>query len=92
VQYELKSGFGIGVGPQFQGIQYANDQDTLHINAEYELDGFVYFRRRAWDVTVNVKNITDERILDPIDVTFAGNDAVYVRPPITASVTIRFRF
>lgn len=92
VQYEWKSGFGFGVGPQFQGRQYANDQDTLHIKSEVEWDGFVYYRQRAWDVTVNVKNILNERILDPIDVTFAGNDVIYVRPPITASVTIRYRF
>jgi len=92
VQYQWKSGFGFGVGPQFQGRQYANDNDTLYIPPEYELDGFVYFRAKAWDVTVNVKNITDRRILDPIDVTFAGNDAIYVRPPITASITIRYRF
>jgi outer membrane receptor for monomeric catechols len=92
VQYELHSGFGGGIGPQFQGRQFANDQDTLHIKSEVELDGFVYYRQRAWDVTVNVKNITNERILDPIDVTFAGNDVVYVRPPITASITLRYRF
>src|SRR5258708_33635562 len=83
-QSQWASGFGMGIGPQYQGRQYANDQDTLYIPAEYELDGFLYYRARAWDVTVNVKNITNKRILDPIDVTFAGNDAIYVRPPITA--------
>jgi hypothetical protein len=92
VQYELRSGLGAGIGPQMQGRQYANDQDTLHIKSEVELDGFIYYRQHAWDVTVNVKNITNERILDPIDVTFAGNDVVYVRPPITASITLRYRF
>ena len=92
LQYQLPSGLGIGIGPQYQGRQYANDQDTLYIPAEYELDGFIYYRTKAWDVTVNVKNITNKRILDPIDVTFAGNDAIYVRPPITASITLRYRF
>jgi len=92
VQYQWKSGFGAGLGPQFQGRQYADDQDQLYIPPEYELDGFVYFRARSWDVTINVKNITNQRILDPIDVTFAGNDAIYVRPPISASITLRFRF
>jgi outer membrane receptor for monomeric catechols len=91
-QYQWKSGFGFGIGPQYQGRQYANDQDTLYIPNEYELDGFIFYRARTWDVTVNVKNITNRRILDPIDVTFAGNDAIYVRPPITASVTLRYRF
>jgi outer membrane receptor for monomeric catechols len=92
VQYEWKSGFGVGAGPQYQGRQYADDQDALYIPAEFEFDGFVYFKAKTWDVTLNVKNFTNERILDPIDVTFAGNDAIYVRPPITASATIRYHF
>jgi len=92
VQYQWKSGLGFGLGPQFQGRQYANDEDTLSIPAEYELDGFIYYRAKTWDVTVNIKNMTNERILDPIDVTFAGNDAIYVRPPISASITLRLRF
>jgi outer membrane receptor for monomeric catechols len=92
LQYQFASGFGAGAGPQVQGRQYADDEDALQIPIEYELDGFVYYRAKTWDVTVNIKNMTNERILDPIDVTFAGNDAIYVRPPITASLTIRYRF
>jgi hypothetical protein len=41
---------------------------------------------------VNVKNFLNQRILDPIDVSFAGNDVIYVRPPITASITVRLHF
>ena len=78
--------------PLVIGKQYANDQDTLHIPGEYELDGYVFYRKKTWDVQVNVKNITNERLLDPVDVTFAGNDAIYVRPPITASITFRYHF
>jgi iron complex outermembrane recepter protein len=92
IQYNWKSGFGAGLGPQFQGRQYADDQDALYIPPEYELDGFVYYRRKTWDATINIKNMTNNRVLDPIDVTFAGNDAIYVRPPITASLTLRLRF
>jgi len=92
VQYEFPAGYGIGIGPQIQGAEYANDQDTLHIPGEYELDGYVFYRKKTWDVQVNVKNITNERLLDPVDVTFAGNDAIYVRPPITTSITLRYHF
>jgi outer membrane receptor protein involved in Fe transport len=47
---------------------------------------------KTWDVRLNIKNVLNQRVLDPIDVSFAGNDTIYVRPPITASVTIRYRF
>jgi hypothetical protein len=39
-----------------------------------------------------VTNLTNARLLDPTDVTFAGNDTIYVRPPISASLTLRLRF
>jgi len=92
VEYRHPSGVGIGIGPQFIGKQDANDQGTLHIPGETELDGYVFYKRRTWDVRVNVKNITNARLLDPIAVSFAGNDAIFVRPPIEASVTVRFHY
>ena len=90
--YTSPMGWGVGVGPQIQGKQYANDQETLHIPTEAEWDGYVFYGQRTWDVRINIKNLLNQRILDPIDVSFAGNDTIYVRPPITASVTFRYHF
>ncbi len=91
VQYELPSGLGVGLGPQIDGRQYANRQGTLHIPTQYELDGFVYYRTKSWDVRINIKNITNQNLYDTIDVTFAGNDVVEPRPPLSASITFRYR-
>ena len=88
IEYKWPTGFGVvGVGPQFIGKQYANDQDTLHVPGETEWDGYVFYNHKTWDVRVNIKNITDSRLIDPIDVSFAGNDTIFVRQPITASFT-----
>jgi outer membrane receptor for monomeric catechols len=92
VQYQWKSGFGFGVGPQYKGWMYADDEDQLHIPSEVFFDGFLFYRQRTWDVQVNVQNITNARLLDPVDVTFAGNDVIYVREPVNASITVRYRF
>jgi len=92
VQYELRSHFGIGIGPQIQGRQYADDQEALHIPTEWEWDGYLFYRAKTWDVRLNISNLLNERILDPIDVTFAGNDTIYVRPPISASLTVRYHY
>jgi len=93
VEYKTKNGWGIGVGPNYIGKQYANDQDTLHIPNEYELDGYIlWVPSKRWDVRINVTNITNNRILDPIDVSFAGNDVIYVRKPVSASGTLRLHF
>jgi outer membrane receptor protein involved in Fe transport len=92
VEYTDPHGWGIGLGPQLVGKQYANDEDTLYIPLEVELDGYVFYGRKTWDVRVNVKNITDARLLDPIDVSYAGNSLIYVRPPITASISLRLHY
>ena len=89
-EYKTKNGWGVGLGPQIIGKQDANDQDTLHIPTEYELDGYIlWVPSKRWDVRVNITNITNNRILDPIDVSFAGNDTIFVRKPISASITFR---
>jgi outer membrane receptor protein involved in Fe transport len=90
--YKHPSGFGFGIGPQIIGRQYANDQDTLHIPGEYELDGYVFYAVKQWEVRINGTNLTNARLLDPIDVSFAGNDTIFVRKPISASVTFRYHF
>ncbi|HMD59794.1 MAG TPA: TonB-dependent receptor [Opitutaceae bacterium] len=92
VQYTDPHGWGAGVGPQFIGKQFANDQDTLYIPAETELDGYVFFGTKMWDIRVNVKNIANARLLDPIDVSYAGNSLIYVRPPVSASITLRLHY
>ena len=35
-------------------------------------------------------NLFNARLLDPIDVSFAGNDVIFVRKPIAASLTFRY--
>jgi len=92
LEYHDPLGWKAGVGPQFVGRQEANDQDTLHIPGECEFDGFVSYGQRTWDVRVNIKNLTNARLIDPIDVSYAGNSLIYVRPPITASITLRYHY
>ena len=91
-EYHNPSGWGAGVGPQFVGRQYANDQDTLYIPPEVEFDGYVFYGQRNWDIRINVKNMLNARLLDPIDVSYAGNSLIYVRPPISASITLRLHY
>jgi len=91
VVYKLPFGFAIGGGPNFIGRQNQDDEGLLHIPSEYEMDGYLsYTPNKKWDVRLNVTNLTNNRILDPIDTSFAGNDVIYVRAPISVSLTIRF--
>jgi len=90
VEYKVSAGFGAGIGPQFTGRQPANDQGTLHIPGQYQVDGYLFYRQKTWDARLNVTNLTNNRLLDPIDVGFAGNDTIFVRQPISASFMVRF--
>jgi len=38
---------------------YADDDDNLHIPSQLFFDGYIYFRQKTWDVSVNIQNITN---------------------------------
>src|SRR5258708_9027010 len=90
--YAFTPQFGIGAGPQINGRQNANAEGSLHIPLQWQWDGYVYYRINRWDVQVSVKNMLNAKLFDPIDVGFAGNDVVFYRAPISASLTVRYRF
>jgi outer membrane receptor protein involved in Fe transport len=93
VEYKLGRGVAFGVGPNFIGHQNADDEGILHIPSEYQMDGYItYTPSKRWDVRLNITNLFNHRILDPIDVSFAGNDVIFVRPPISASLTLRVHY
>ncbi|HEY1792007.1 MAG TPA: TonB-dependent receptor [Opitutaceae bacterium] len=93
VDYKLTRTIGIGMGPSIIGRQNQDDEGLLHIPGEYELDGYItYTPSRRWDIRLNGTNLTNQRILDPIDTSFAGNDVIFVRAPISGSVTIRLHY
>ncbi len=93
VDYKITRAWGFGIGPSFIGRQNQDDEGLLHIPGEYEVDGYLtYTPNKRWDVRLNGTNLTNNRILDPIDTSFAGNDVIYVRAPIAASLTIRLHY
>jgi outer membrane receptor protein involved in Fe transport len=90
LDYHITPWLGVGVGPNFIGRQNQDDEGLLHIPSEYEMDGYITFTpSKRWDLRLNITNLTNQRVLDPIDTSFAGNDVIYVRAPIAASITIR---
>ena len=93
VDWKLPYHLDIGGGPNYIGYQVEDDEELLHIPSEYEFDGYIAFApSKRWDVRLNVTNLTNKRILDPIDTSFAGNDVIYVRAPISAALTIRLHY
>jgi outer membrane receptor for monomeric catechols len=89
--YAFDSHFSAGLGPQIIGRRPAATYGPLYIPGKYELDGFVSYREQRWDVRLNVKNLTNQLIFDPINASNSGNDVILPRPGAAASLTIRYR-
>jgi outer membrane receptor for monomeric catechols len=90
VVYKTPFHIDLGIGPNYIGDQNQDDEGLLHIPGQYEVDGYIaYHPSKEWDVRLNITNLFNHRLLDPIDTSFAGNDVIYVRAPISASLTIR---
>ncbi len=92
IKYDDPSGWSVGVGPMYQGAMNGNDEGTLIIRKQTEWDGFVSYHTKKYAIQISVKNLTNARLYDPIDVTFAGNDEIMPRPPVSASLTVRYFF
>jgi outer membrane receptor for monomeric catechols len=90
--YQLDSGLGASIGPQFQGSQWQNQQGTLIIPAQYTINAFVFYKQPKWEVQVNFFNITDQRNWTSIDPGFAGNDVIYPEQPFRVSGQLKFKF
>ena len=92
VTYQFDSGFGMSVGPQFQGSQWQNQQGTLIIPAQYTINAFLFYKQPKWEVQINFLNLTDERNWTSIDPGFAGNDVIYPEQPFRVSGQLKFKF
>ncbi len=90
--YVLDCGFGFSFGPRFEGSQWANQEGTLKLPAQYTLNGSIFYRRPKWEVQVNFFNITDQRNWTAIDPDFAGNDVIYPQLPFHISGQVKIKF
>ena len=90
--YKFDNGFGIGIGPQFTGSQFANSEGTLKIPLQYKINMVLSYTIKTWDFQVNLDNLTNQKNWTVGDPDFTGNSVIYAEKPLTASFTTRYRF
>ena len=81
----------LALGERLAAMSYGTG---LHPRAPYtvvKIPVFSFSKMRGVETILGPEMKSTGEVLG-IDVTFAGNDAIYVRPPITASPTVRLRF
>jgi hypothetical protein len=83
------AGFGVGIAPHIIGRPSADDQDTLPFSGRYSLDGYVCHPRKRREIRVNLRKLANRRHVGTIDTSCAGNDMIFVREPISASLAFR---
>ena len=88
---ELPCGLGVGIGPQVTGDVNVNTQGTLVIPAQVTWNGFVYYRRRNYELRLSFFNLLDARNWTPPS-TFANNDLIYPDEPFHMNATVKVRF
>ncbi len=80
-------GWGVGLGLTYKGDSYADSLNLYRVPAYVVLDAAVYYRQKKWDVTLNLRNLTDKTYYT--SPTFVG---ALPGDPRSAMLTARYRF
>ena len=60
VSRSFRNGFGVAGGGRYFGDQFIAEDNAFEIDAATILDAAVFYDRKTWRFTLNVKNLTDE--------------------------------
>lgn len=81
--YQFASGFGVRADAWLRDSYIANNNASVVIPSEYNLNVGVFYNRAAWSVQVDFQNVTDER-------NFAGASTVLEPFGVQGRITYKF--
>jgi len=90
VQVGERSTVTMSLGGRYVSEYFTNSANTITLPSRLTFEGAVGFRRLAWDVVVNVMNLTNKERYFVSQIN--GGNQLYPGPPFNASVTIGYRF
>lgn len=86
-QQQMLHGWGVGLGLTYKGDSYADNLNLYRVPSYVVLDAAIYYRRKTWDLTLNLRNLTDKTYYTTP--TFVG---ALPGDPRSAMLTARYRF
>lgn len=86
--YQFESGFGFGTGVVYNADRFVANDDLVTLPGFTRVDATVFYRKRHYDVGLNVRNIGNIRYYD----TAQGNFQIYPGAPISGVITTRLRW
>ncbi len=92
VSYSFDNGFGASANVLITGPINNNAAGTLVIPTQYQLDASVWYRYgKAWDLRLNVSNVTNEKNWAPPNPTY-GNGSILALAGTQFSFTAKYSF
>jgi len=88
--HDLGGGFGIGGGLRYVGDRYAAPDNLVTLDEYVTADAVFSYKTRAYDLALNVKNLTDEDYF--VSGHGASNNLNAPGAPRSLELTGRFRF
>ena len=92
VSHRLVSGFGGGFGASWQSGQPGNLLNEYHLNAQFFLNAFVFYRTPRWEANVDLLNVLDARNWIHNGDNYSNNVLIFQDLPRRAEASVKFKF
>jgi outer membrane receptor protein involved in Fe transport len=89
--YTSSSGFGGYLGLLFNDKYRLDYLNTVHINAQYTLNGGLFYRAASWEVKLDVFNITNQENFTTNFNGYFGGSLVFPEEPLSYLLTLKYR-
>jgi len=90
--YQLKNGFGAGLGASWQSEQPGNLTGEYHIPPQLFVDVFVFYRGPKWSVNLDILNALDRRNWTQNGDNFSNHQIVFQELPLRLEGYVKRRF
>jgi len=90
--YQLKNGFGAGLGASWQSEQPGNLTNEYHIPAQVFVDVFLFYRGPRWSVNLDILNALDRRNWTQNGDNFSNHQIVIQELPLRFEGYVKRRF
>ncbi|MBP1773753.1 MAG: ferric malleobactin transporter, partial [Holophagaceae bacterium] len=89
ITWDITEGWGAGLGINASGDRFASNSNLVRLGSYTTVDGAVYYRARRWDLSLNLKNLTNQKY---IAAGHGASDLLLVPgTPVSADLSLRFR-
>ena len=86
--YAFDNGFGIGGGFTYNADRFTSNDNLVVLPSYYRFDATVFYRRRHYDLALNLRNVFNTRYYE----TAHGNFMIYPGAPVNGLMTLRYRW